>query len=214
MVPQSGGFSFFSSDNVEVVAKIINGPEVGTPYWFFMGSLTNVEYEVTVTDLDSGLSRRYSNPQGFISTVVDLAAFDGTSGHAATTARAPLATPRTATGRATATPTNSETGTCVADLRTLCLQNNRFAVTSATHSARFQTSSTGAFVGSHIDILEFALKVVDGRSLNGHFWVFVGALTDQPYEVTILDTVTGVTWTHRNPPGHLESFADISAFPN
>ncbi len=48
--------------------------------------------------------------------------------------------------------------------------------------------------------------------LNGHFWVFYGALSNVQYTITILDTQTGTTKTYTNPQGTQASHADTSAF--
>jgi hypothetical protein len=74
------------------------------------------------------------------------------------------------------------------------------------------TPDTGAFWFFSANNLELAVKVVDGRAVNGRFWVFGGQLTDVEYTLTVTDTETGASWTHHNPAGTLASFADTSAF--
>ena len=74
------------------------------------------------------------------------------------------------------------------------------------------TSDAGAFWFFTESNLELVVKVVDGRSVNGKFWLFGGQLTNVEYTLEVTDTVTGVVWTHHNPDGTLESFADTSAF--
>jgi len=61
--------------------------------------------------------------------------------------------------------------------------------------------------------LELMVKVLDGRTVNGNFWVFGGALTTVEYTLTVTDTVTGAERTYENPSGELRSFADTAAFP-
>ena len=56
------------------------------------------------------------------------------------------------------------------------------------------------------------IKVLDGRGVNGHYWVFFGALSDVEYEVTVTDTSNGAVKTYRNEQGTLASVADTSAF--
>ena len=60
--------------------------------------------------------------------------------------------------------------------------------------------------------VELAVKVLDGRSVNGHFWVFFGALSDVGYSVTVTDTETGAQRVYQNLHGTLASVADTSAF--
>jgi hypothetical protein len=74
------------------------------------------------------------------------------------------------------------------------------------------TPDTAAFWFFSSNNIETVVKVVDGRSVNGHFWVFVGSLSDVEWEVTVLDTETGIARRYSNPQGTLQSFADTSAF--
>ena len=74
------------------------------------------------------------------------------------------------------------------------------------------TMDTGAFWFFSPNNIELAVKVVDGRPDNGHFWVFVGALTNVEYTVTVTDTLTGVVRRYANPAGRLASFADTIAY--
>ena len=53
------------------------------------------------------------------------------------------------------------------------------------------TGDTGAFWFFDPANLELMVKVLDGRAVNGHFWVFSGALSDVAYTITVTDTVTG-----------------------
>ena len=57
------------------------------------------------------------------------------------------------------------------------------------------------------------IKVLDGRGLNGHHWVFYGALSNVEYTVTVTDTQTGDVKTYLNPSGRFASVGDSSAFP-
>jgi hypothetical protein len=54
--------------------------------------------------------------------------------------------------------------------------------------------------------------VLDGRGVNGRFWVYYGALSDVKYTITVTDTETGETKTYENAPGGLVSRADVEAF--
>ncbi|MCP3912436.1 MAG: hypothetical protein GY713_15945, partial [Actinomycetia bacterium] len=51
-------------DNVEVVVKVLDGCGENGRFWVFATGLTNVAVELTVTDLETGAVRSYSNPQG------------------------------------------------------------------------------------------------------------------------------------------------------
>ena len=54
--------------------------------------------------------------------------------------------------------------------------------------------------------------MLDGRPVNGHFWVYYGALSDVEYTITVTDTVTGKHRTYHNNFHHQGSGADVDAF--
>jgi streptogramin lyase len=60
----AGYFWFFSSDNVEVMFKIVDGRALNSYYWVFVGGLTDAHVVVTVTDTMTGAVRTYTNPLG------------------------------------------------------------------------------------------------------------------------------------------------------
>ncbi len=109
---------------------------------------------------------------------------------------------------------------CAADGKTLCLNGGRFKVrvdwrsetTSGFGTAVPVTPDTGEFWFLSSNNIELVLKVVDGSSFNGHFWVFYGALSDLEYTITVTDTTTGTVKTYHNPLHTTASAADVNAF--
>ena len=75
------------------------------------------------------------------------------------------------------------------------------------------TEDTGVFWFFAPENLELMIKVLDGRPVNGHFWVFYGALSDVSYRITVTDTVTGEAREYDNAAHDLASRADTEAFP-
>jgi hypothetical protein len=76
------------------------------------------------------------------------------------------------------------------------------------------TDDTGSFWFFDPANLELLVKVLDGRPVNGHFWVFVGALSNVEYTLIVTDRSTGRQRTYRNDQGELQSRADVAAFPD
>jgi len=113
-------------------------------------------------------------------------------------------------------------GACSSDPHTLCLGDGRFRVAAGWQvspdgptvqaSPIPLTRDTGAFWFFHPSNVELVVKVLDGRPVNGHFWVFVGGLSSIHYLIEVTDTETGQVWTHEHAPGEPESFADTSVF--
>ena len=109
---------------------------------------------------------------------------------------------------------------CAGDAKTLCLNGGRFKVKVDWKSESGEgfgtavpvTADTGEFWFLSANNIELVLKVVDGTTFNGHFWVFYGALSDLEYTITVTDTTTGAVKTYHNPLGTTASVADVNAF--
>lgn len=71
----TGAFYFFNDENLDLTVKLLDGRQNNGEFWVFFGSLTNVEFSVTITDTENGLSRVYDNPSGNFSSVGDTNAF-------------------------------------------------------------------------------------------------------------------------------------------
>lgn len=71
----TGTFWFFNPANVELVVKILDARAVNGRFWFFYGALSDVDYQVTVTDTATGVQRTYRNAQGNLCGRADTMAF-------------------------------------------------------------------------------------------------------------------------------------------
>lgn len=60
-VSHGGLFWFFSSDNPEMLVKVLNGCLVNGHYWVFISAGTNVGYSITIRDTAFGASATYTN---------------------------------------------------------------------------------------------------------------------------------------------------------
>ena len=56
------------------------------------------------------------------------------------------------------------------------------------------------------------VKVLDGRAINGHFWLFTASLTGVEYRLSVKDGETGAVRVYTSPPGRYGGF-DAGAFP-
>ncbi len=121
----------------------------------------------------------------------------------------------------------------VAARQVLPLQNGRFEVKLEWRDFNGVTGSGEvAFVGSALPgpvplrsidstVLEFfggqnwelLVKVLDGRAINGHYWVFQAAATNVGFTTTVTDTSCGTTKTYTNPLGEAApAVTDTEAF--
>lgn len=59
---------------------------------------------------------------------------------------------------------------------------------------------------------EVFVKILDGRGINGQFWVFYGHLTDLIYDITVTEVATGFVKTYHKDPGNSPGGFDTSGF--
>ena len=72
----AGLFYFFSPDNWEIQAKVLDGCAINGHYWFFAAATTDVGYELTVRDRQANREKVYRNPVGRASpAITDIGAF-------------------------------------------------------------------------------------------------------------------------------------------
>ncbi|HYH45845.1 MAG TPA: hypothetical protein VEG34_09170 [Thermoanaerobaculia bacterium] len=73
---ETGAFSFFDPENIEVVVKVIDGCALNGRFWVFATGLTDVNTVLTVTDTVTGADKTYRNPAGRpFAPIQDTAAF-------------------------------------------------------------------------------------------------------------------------------------------
>ncbi|HEY0783200.1 MAG TPA: ELWxxDGT repeat protein, partial [Thermoanaerobaculia bacterium] len=219
LTADTGYFWFFDSGNVEVMVKVLDGRGLNDHFWVFYGALSDVEYSLTVTDTQTGLSREYHNPAGQLASVGDTHGFGplgaySTSAPASPSVLAASAPSETHLSAAALAP-------CEAGPTRLCLGGGRFAADaswqdfsghSGQGSAVPLSADTGYFWFFDSANVEVVLKVLDGTPVNGKHWVFYGALSNVAYTLTLTDTATGIVRTYTNPSGRFASVADTSAF--
>ena len=68
-------FWFFDPNNIEMVVKDLDGRQDNGRLWIFYGSLTNVSFEMTVTDTQAELVKTYSNSINNFRSVGDTNAY-------------------------------------------------------------------------------------------------------------------------------------------
>ena len=229
LTSDTGYFWFFSPNNVELVVKVVDGRAVNGKFWVFYGALTNIEYIIEIADSVTGAVQGYFNPQDTQASNADTGAFSP----AATTALPEgefefIPLDKSADAGRHPVPASQElipevvSAACVTDATTQCLNGGRFQVrvrwdalhlgTSGEGQAVPITSDTGYFWFFSANNIELVIKVVDGRPVNGKFWVFYGALTNVQYTITITDTLTGAVKVYFNPQDTQASASDTSAF--
>lgn len=217
--PRTALFSFFTPETPTMIVKIQNAAFVTGSFWLFASASTNVAFTLTVTDTVSGQSESYINPQGMIaSPIYDFNTFPSSSSGVQAGSPTLLAAPRASHGPL---PRSDPPPPCAAPAHYLhegrfevqvCWinQHNDDQAGEGTPIAFSETS--GLFRFFNPENIEMVINVIDGRRLNGHWWVHMASLTDVNWMLTIRDTQTGAVWSHTNPPGEIDPVLDPEAF--
>ncbi len=225
LTADTGTFFFRNPDNREVILKVLDGQGVNGHQWVFYGALSNTQYWLTVTDAETGVARRYFNPEGRFASRGDTEAF-GPLGASLTSFREPAEAPGDGLPLLVDSSVDSfagrgASGSCGPTATRLCLGDGRFAVEATWRDFQDRTGSgqavpltgdTGYFWFFGPDNVEVMLKVLDATAVNGHTWVFYGALSNVEYTLTVTDTVTGAAKTYANPRRRFGSVGDTQAF--
>ena len=83
------------------------------------------------------------------------------------------------------------------------------------------TRESGYFWFFSPENIELTVKVLDGRAVNGRWWVFLASMTDLPFTVTVLQCPAVPTEVspcnlkqYTNPKGVNRNILDVNAFTN
>ena len=224
-VTRDAGFFFFNSlSNPELIAKIVDGRALNNHFWFFFGALSNQEYSVAALDRETGLTRVYFNAAGTLASQGDTRAFpvqvagllDEREGEAFDIALGP------ADELAARAALSEKAVTACAAGAELCLNNDSFGVelewqdlagnVEFAHGVEVANDG-GYFWFRNPANVEIALKILDGRPINGKYWVFFASLTNVRFTLRIRDAGGALVKEYENPPGEFKSVADTAAFP-
>jgi hypothetical protein len=112
---------------------------------------------------------------------------------------------------------------CVPTAESHCLEQGRFRVEADFSSFQghdgvaralpTMLDDTGLFWFFTPDNVELTIKVLNGCTVNGRFWVFVSSGSTVEYHITVTDTATGQQRIYDNTLGAVpELIADTAAF--
>ncbi len=202
-IPRSnvtGFFSFGDPSNVELLVKILDFGGVVKVFW---GQLTNLRYNLEVTDTATGRVQNYTNTAG------DCGGID--QDFAASLLPAPMSQ--------TIVSPLRKAAACRPGPNTLCLLRSRFAVevdwrnpgngASGRGGAAALSNVTGTFTFGDRSNVELMVKMLDFGDRIALFW---GALSDLDYTIKVTDTATSTVKTYHSTPGTLCGGLDNNAF--
>lgn len=236
-VRQNDIFGYFSipeltqdPSNPEVFVKVLDGRPVNGKFWVFYGSLTDFELTLTVLDTATQTSASYTKPGGETCGEYDTEALGKAASFAIVSASELRTELHALRLGARPLPLDElapapEVG-CVTTESSLCLLSSRFAVTLEARDQRTGQTATGRTIPrndlfgyftlpeltGNPDNVEVFVKVLDGRAVNGKFWVFFGGLTDLEYTLTVRDAETSAEKVYVKEAGSACGQFDVNAF--
>jgi hypothetical protein len=201
LTADTGALWFFDPANPELIVKMLDGTSVNGHHWLFYGSLTDVEFDLTVTDTATGQQHLYHNAGGTLASLADVQAFPpphaaaaGSSAGAESADRLPDGGPAlpalaASAARAERPPAGAAPhgaaqaaalASCHGQHASLCLAHSRFSAAVSWRDPR-----TGRTAAS---------EAVQLSAEGGYFWFF--GPDDVELSVKVLDgtAVNGHVW--------------------
>lgn len=219
---------FFSPGNVELMVRTV---QVDRTFFIVVTGLTYLEYRVAVTDLTVHETREIHHPAGSFCDPEPQVVLTLPPGAAAGELASLLAgadfDPQAikAGWDEAAGPRDlqdAKADACQLRDELLCLGGGRFQAElvrtpadgpPVPASAATVVGSTGFFSLTDPTRPDVIFRVLDGRALNGHFWVFASAAEPPAaYELRVRDTATGAERTYLQPADERCPVADLAAF--
>jgi hypothetical protein len=213
-----------NTQNPEVIFKMLDGRPINGRFWVFYGGLTDFEYTIAIRDRINGATRTYTKPGGNFDGNADTSAFAKLGGGSSFGSWGIFDEPLDVTEEPS--PGGAGEAACLSSNDALCLLAGRFRIRLAASDPR--TGKTGNGVAlpqndlygyfsipdltGNAGNVEVAVKMLDGRGVNGKFWIFYGGLTDFQYTITVTDIDKGTTKTYTKPGGTFSGNADTGAF--
>lgn len=218
-----------SIDNKECVIKVLDGRALNGHWWVFAGCATTVGFDATVEQTLTGESVLVSNPPGTRAVAfVDTGAFADPAARPGETYAGPLAGLPADTAAALAAFAGQgavKAGTTPATIAYLgpedrfelegswTLGNNSGLVYFSGDQDAPGTTLLAFWTPDGAANKEGIVKVLDGRALNGCYWLFDGFASTVGYDISVRDATTGVVKQISNTAGQpARSHADTAAF--
>ena len=191
----SGFFYFSDKSNIELIIKIL---DFGSEFKVFYSQLTNLRFNLAVTDTVTGRTKNYSNTAGECGAIDNNFAALTAAPEGMQSAPQPL---------------------CSVGTNTLCLLNRRFSVavdwrnqfdgSSGVGRQKTLSNLTGAFSFGDPANLEILIKTLD---FGDRILVIYGSLSNLEYTIRVTDTTTGAVETYHNAAGQYCGGLDDDAF--
>jgi trimeric autotransporter adhesin len=189
---ESGFFYYTDPTNIEFGAKVLDARSLDGHWWTFHGALTSLQYILTVTDTFASVSKTFIKPMN---------SFCGGNDNGIFALQDELETSDADVSSTESKDAAAVPNACTPNATTVCLLNSQFKVQvlrgGVAQPASAFTNKTGVFTFFSAGNVEVVVKVLDGRPVNGHFWVFYGSMTGlTDYQIVVTNTANNATKTY------------------
>lgn len=180
---------------LDLMIKVLDACTFNDRFWVFSTGLSDAEQTITVTDTMLGNVQTYDNAPGEFPTFSDTNAFPCNPSFAG-----PVETPSTTEGSTEGPPPTT----------TLSFGEGRFQVevdwedfegSTGDGIPEQITDASGVFTFFGPANYELIVKIFDGASSNGFYWLFYGATTNVEYNIVVTDLCTGDVLAGNHPLG-------------
>jgi hypothetical protein len=194
LTSETGLVSFFGSEQHELMVKMLDGSEINGHHWFFSGAATNVEFDLVLSDW-YGVRKRYHNRAGEFASVGDTEAI-----------------PAVAPVQVAFLPLSGTATFLLHDRFEISATWRDFSGRSGSGYGSALNDEAGTIYFFSEGNRELLVKVLDGRAINGHWWVYFGGLSNVELRLVVRDLQTGVERVYFNPLGQFASQGDPRGF--
>lgn len=231
LTSDTGYFWFFDQGAADLVVKVLDGRTSNGHHWVFFGSLTNVAFDLMVEDRATGQTATYSNELGSFASAGDTRAFEAVgargidiasnlSPSASAWSKGPTLEAANDVGeggadgdRCQAALLDRPLAACLSDRFLIEIAWQDFTGKTGDGHGQAISEDTASFWFFDAANLEMVVKVLDGRVINDHFWVFFGSLSNVAFDLTVTDLESGLARTWSNPAQVFASRGDTTALP-
>ena len=201
LTDDSGIFRLFSPERSEVALRLDDGRPINGHFWISVASQTDVGLDLEVVDRLNGERWTYHSNSGEQASRRDQEAFPrGAAQPTGGVQRPPLL------GLYDSQPVVTLAGRFEISISWQGVGELQVA------QGRQLLGETAAFSLFAPTVVDVLVNILDGRAINGKFWIYAASLTDTEYLLHVRDRATGVVKTHHHPAGALDSFSDLGLF--
>ena len=201
LADDGGFFRLFSGERSEVAVRLRDSRPANGHWGISIAAQTDVELDLEVLDRASGETWTWHQAPGEQQSFTDGEAFprEGAQITAGLVPEPPMDFPA------------SDTAVVLADRFEVSVERPGAGEVPPAQG-RLLLGETAAFSGLDGKDSDVWVNLIDGRPVNGRFWIFAASLEGEEFVLRVRDRETGASRSYRHPGGFLAALSDSGAF--